>query len=261
MTGTTTTARAQDADARFFRTLITVMAVVLVSGFVVQLAAGRSSFQSPPIVHLHAVAFMGWVAIVLTQFWLAGSGAIAHHRQLGRLAVVYGLALLVIGPLVTIAAVQAGRVPFFFQPQHLLIADPFTLIPFAGLFAAAIVLRKRTDWHARLQVGAFLPLMGPGIGRILPMPLLTPYAFEVAALVALVFPVIGMARDIKVHGRPHPAWFWGIGALIAALALARVVALSPLGDSLYDLVTANSPMAGADGRAFPMPPGPPPPAQ
>jgi hypothetical protein len=257
MTGAFSSA-APAADTRFFRAFMTVMAVVLVSGFVVQLALGRSSFLAPPVVHVHAVFFMGWVAIVLTQFWLAGSGAIALHRQLGRVAMVYAVALLVLGPLVTLAAVQTGRVPFFFQPQHFLIANPLSLVPFLGLFAAAIVLRKRTDWHARLQIGAFLPLLGPGFGRLLPMPFLTPYAFEIAGLVALVVPTIGIARDIKVHGRAHPAWWWGIGALIAVSVLARVLAFSPVGDGLYDLATAHTPMAGTDGRAFPPPPGPPP---
>jgi hypothetical protein len=245
------------ADARFFRAFMLAMAAVLVSGFVVQLAFGRSSFAAPLVVHLHAVTFMGWVGIVAAQFWLAGSGAIAAHRRLGRVAVVYCAALLVLGPLVTLAAVQTGRVPFFFQPQHFLIANPLALVAFLALFAAAIVLRKRTDWHARLQIGAFLPLLGPGFGRLLPMPFLTPYAFEIAGLVALVVPAIGIARDIKVHGRAHAAWWWSIGALVAALALARVLAFSPVGDSLYATATAGTAMAETDGRAFPPLPGAP----
>ena len=248
---------AHGSDVRFFRTFMTVMAAVLVSGFVVQLALGRSSFQAPLVVHFHGVAFMGWVAIVLTQFWLAGSGAIARHRQLGRVAVVYSFALLVLGPLVTLAAVQNGRVPFFFQPQHFLIANPLTLLSGLGLFAAAIVLRKRTDWHARLQIGAFLPLMGPGLGRLLPLPFLTPYAFESAGLAALVVGVIGIARDVKVRGRVHPAWWWNIGMLIATLVIARGLAFSPVGDVLYAFATEHTPMAGTDGRAFPPPPSAP----
>ena len=243
-------------DVRFFRIMVTAMAVVLVSGFVVQLALGRSSFNAPLVVHAHGVAFMSWVGIVLTQVWLAAGGAIGLHRQLGRAAIVISLALLVLGPLVTLAAVQTGRVPFFFQPQHFLIANPLTLAVSLALFAAAIALRKRTDWHARLQIGAFVPLMGPGIGRLIPMPFLTPYAFEIAGAVALVVPVIGAVRDIRVHGKAHPAWWWAIGALVVALAVARVLAFSPIGDGVYDIATAYTPFAGSDGRAFP-PPGAP----
>ena len=85
------------SDRKFFRNVITVMAVILLSGFVVQLAMGRSSFSAPLIVHAHAIAFMGWVFITLTQTWLGASGNIALHRQLGRIAAVWVIALLVLG--------------------------------------------------------------------------------------------------------------------------------------------------------------------
>lgn len=246
------------ADATFFRTFVTVMAVILVSGFVFNLAMGRSSFAAPIVVHLHAVIFMGWVGIVLLQFWLAASGSIALHRQTGRLAIVYTAAMIVLGPLVTIGAAQTGRVPFFFQPQHFVLADIFSLACFLALFAAAVAFRKQTDWHLRLQVGAFTALMGPGFGRLLPMPLLPPYAFEAAALASLIFPVIGIVRDLRVHGRAHPAWFWTIGAVVATLVLARLIGFSELGTQFYAAITAGTPMEGTDGLAFPPPPPAPP---
>jgi hypothetical protein len=151
------------------------------------------------------VVFIGWVAIVLAQAWLVAGGNVVLHRRLGRLAVVWAIGLPIFGTLVTVAIVQSGRTPLFFEPQHFLIANPLSVVGFLALFGAAIVMRKQTDWHARLQVGALVMLMGPGFGRLLPMPLLTPYAFEIACLLALVFPVVGMVRDWRVRGRPHPA--------------------------------------------------------
>ncbi|MFN4023703.1 MAG: hypothetical protein ACK4MQ_02630 [Hyphomonas sp.] len=242
-------------DRRFIRNLVTVMAVILVSGFVVQLAMGRSSFSAPMFVHLHAVVFMGWVGIVLTQVWLAGSGNFAVHKQVGKLAAVWALGLIIFGTWVTIAVVQTGRTPFFFQPQHFLIANPLTLCAAIGLLVAAYIKRKQTDWHARLQVGSFVLLMGPGFGRLLPMPLLPPHAFEIACLTALIFPVIGMLYDWRAHGRPHPAWFWGIGVLIGAVLLARVLGLSPVGAGLYDAVVAGTPLVGTSGLDYLPPPG------
>jgi len=241
-------------DSRFFRACITLMAIMLVCAFVVQLAMGRSSFNAPPIVHLHAGVFMGWLAIMLAQAWLGTGGNLVMHRRLGRLAVVWAFGILIIGTLVTIAAVQTGRVPFFFQPQHFLIANPLTIVGFIVLLGAAIVLRKQTDWHARLQVGAFVMLMGPGFGRLIPMPLLKPYAFETACLLALIFPLAGMIRDWRVRGRPHRAWLWGICVLIGVLLLARWIAFSPAGNAIYTAATAGSPAAVTDGLAFPPPP-------
>ena len=50
-------------DDRFFLNGAFVMTLVLVAGFSVQLAMGRSSFSSPPLVHAHAIVFMGWMVI------------------------------------------------------------------------------------------------------------------------------------------------------------------------------------------------------
>jgi hypothetical protein len=250
---------AESRDQRFFRTCITAMAAVVVSGFVVQLAMGRSSFGAPLIVHIHAVIFMGWVGIVVTQAWLAAGASLNLHRLLGRLALVWSCAMLVAGVLVTLNAVRTGRVPFFFMPQHFLLADPASLLAFFSVLVAAVVLRRQHDWHPRLQVGAFAMLMGPGFGRLLPMPLLGPYAFEIASLAGLIPLLICMVRDWRVRGRVHPAWWWSVGLMVGVLIAVRLVALSPVGDALFDMATAGSSAEGIDGRAYPPPPGPPPP--
>ena len=209
------------------------------------LAAGRTLLSTEDLTRLSVNA-------------IAAGANMALHRKLGYLAVAWSFGLLILGPLVTLATVQSGRTPFFFQPQHFLVANPMTLIGFAGLFWAGIALRRRTDWHARLHVSAFVMLMGPGFGRLLPMPLLPPYAFEIAGLVALIFPAIGIFYDWRTHGRPHSAWFVGIGVLLAVTVLARVIGFSPVGEAVYDAVVAGTPLAGASGLDYPPPPGPPP---
>jgi len=251
---TTTSDLAPTRDRAFFRTTITAMAVILVAGFVLQLAMGRSSFGAPLVVHLHAVVFMGWVAILVTQAWLAAGGGVKLHRTLGTIAVIWMLAMLVLGPLVTIAAARAGRVPFFFQPQHFVVVNTATLLGAFGLFVAAVILRKNHDWHPRLQIGAFTLLMGPGFGRILPMPFLKPFAFEIATGVAVIVPLIGIVRDWRVRGRPHPAWLWPIAVLAGTLVLSRILADSPVGAAIFAAVTAGSPAAHTDGLIYPNPP-------
>ncbi len=245
-------------DRVFMRNLITVMAIILVSGFVVQLAAGRSSFGAPLVVHAHAFVFMGWVGIVVSQAWLAGTGQLKLHRQLGAVAAFWALALLFVGTQVTVAAVQSGRTPFFFQPQHFIIANPLILYGAVGLVFAAVAMRHQPDWHWRLQVGSFVCLMGPGFGRLLPMPMLPPYAHEIAALVALVFPLAGMIHDWRAHGRPHPAWIVGIVVLVGITFGSRLLAFSPVGENVYEAIVAGTALEGVSGLAYPPPPGPPP---
>lgn len=233
------------------------MAIVQVSGFAVQLATGRSSFDAPLIVHLHAVAFMGWVAIFVAQPWLAKAGAMQLHRRVGRVALFWACALLVLGLLVTWSTVHTGRTPFFFQPRHFLIANPIGLVAALGLLAAAVVLRKRHDWHPRLQIGSFILLMGPSFGRLLPMPALMPYAFEIASLAPLVFVAFAAGRDAWAQKRVHLAWLWTTGVLLASLVLARLLAHSHVSAALYAAAVAGTGAAGSDGMAFPPPPPPP----
>ncbi len=249
----TTIEEINAGEPAFVRNLITGMSAVLLSGFLVQYLMGRSSFSAPLIVHLHAAVFVVWVGITLAQAWLAASGSRAMHRTLGTFAFVWVCAMGIAAPLVTVNNVRMGRVPFFFQPQHFLIADPAILIGFLVLFGAAVALRRRPDWHGRLQVGAFMMLMGPGLGRLLPMPLLAPYAFEATGAASLVVAGIGAARDMRVNGKIHPAWGWSVGILLASLVAARVIGLSPVGDEIYASAISGS-HAPADGRAFPAPP-------
>lgn len=138
-------------DERFFLRGAIIMAILIVAGFSFQLAMGRSTFASPIRVHAHAILFMGWVAIYLTQNILVSSGRIDLHRKLGWIAAVWLVPMVISGFVVTVAIVRNGLVPFFFQPLQFLIFDPVTVLAFAGLTVAAIMLRRRTEWHRRLH--------------------------------------------------------------------------------------------------------------
>lgn len=51
------------AERRFFLFMAVVMAAVTVAGFGLNLAMGRSTFAVPAMYHVHAVIFMGWLAL------------------------------------------------------------------------------------------------------------------------------------------------------------------------------------------------------
>lgn len=241
-------------DEGFFLGGAIAMAVVLIAGFSLQLAMGRSSFAAPPLVHAHAVVFMGWIGIYVLQNAFVATGRMALHRRLGWLATGWVVAMLVLGWLVTVAMVQRGQVPFFFRPLQFLVFDPMTLITFAGLTAAAILLRRRTDWHRRLHFSAMALLLGPGFGRLLPMPLLIPWAWEATLAVSLIFPLAGIVWDLRRSGRVHPAWGWGLAAMAGCLVLTEAITYSPVGAALYEAVTAGSPGASVAPLDFPPPP-------
>ncbi len=241
-------------DDRFFLNTAIGMALVIVAGFSTQLAMGRSTFASPLHVHLHAVVFMGWVVIYVTQTALVARGSLALHRRLGWIATGWMIVMVVLGFVVTLSMVQRGVVPFFFTPLQFLVFDPVTVLTFAALTTAAVVNRRRTDWHRRLHYCGMALLLGPAFGRLLPMPLLVPFAYEATLVAVLIFPVIGVAADLRRTRAIHPAWQWGIGTIIASAALVEAITFGPLGLPIYRAATAGTPGAFVAPLEFPPPP-------
>ncbi len=241
-------------DERFFLKSALVMALVIVAGFSFQLAMGRSTFASPLRVHIHAVLFMGWVAIYVLQNVLVSTGRLHLHRRLGWLAAAWAAAMVVSGFVITVAMVRNGTVPFFFQPVQFLVFDPVAVLTFGGLTAAAVLLRRRTEWHRRLHFCGMAMLLAPGFGRLFPLPLMQPWAWELCFAASLLFPLAGMWADARRRGRVHPAWHWGLGVMVASFVLTQAITYSAIGTAIYTAVTEGSPGEAIDPLAFPPPP-------
>lgn len=248
-------APAATSDDRFFMRMATVMALTIVAGFALQFVMGRSTFAARPLVHVHGLAFMGWVVLFMTQVRLATGESLALHRRLGWIAAGWAVLLVIMGFAITVDVARLGKTPFFFLPQYFLIANPLTVLCFALLTTAAIRLRHRSDWHKRLHICATIAIIGPGLGRILPMPLMGRYAFDIVIAVSLLFPLVGMIRDLRNDGRVHPAWWRGVVAIAMIVPLSHLIANSPIGDYLYAAVTSGHPGATVAPWEF----GPPPP--
>lgn len=245
-------------DQRFFLISSFVMAAFVVAGFGMQFLMGRSTFASPPLVHLHAVVFMGWVGFYVMQNILAATGSIALHRRMGWIGLGWMIVMVVLGSLTTIVMVREGRVPFFFPPAYFLVMNPLSVLTFAGLGIAAIMMRRRTDWHRRLHFCAMAFVIGPAFGRLLPLPLMIPWAGWGVFAALILFPVAGMVADRRRSGRIHPAWWYGVAVMLLSQVAMDVIAFSPVGRTLYAVTVAGSPAAATDPFAFPPPPGPPP---
>lgn len=238
-------------DERFFFVSAVLMALVLVAGFSVQLAAGRSSFGAPMLVHVHAITFFGWTAYYVLQTGLAATGSLALHRRLGWVGAGWATAMVAVGLTTVVEMTRRGTVPFFFQPLRFLLMDGLSLLTFALLVAIAIVLRKRTDWHRRLMFCGMALLTGPGFGRLLPMPFLIPYADWAVFAVIMLFPLSGVIADLRRNRRVHPGWWLGIALMVNQQIDIGLIAQSAAGASLYRLVTAGSPGAAIEPMAFP----------
>ena len=147
--------------------------------------------------------------------------------------------------------VQRGAAPFFFRPAFFLVMNSLSVLGFAGLTAAAIVLRKRTEWHRRLLYCGMAILAGPAFGRLLPLPLMIPWADWGVFAAILIFPAIGIVADLRRRGSVHPAWWWGLAAIVGTQLLMQLIAYYGPGVAIYDAVTAGHPGAAIAPLEFP----------
>lgn len=235
------------SEERFFFKLAATIAFVLVTGFALNLAMGRSTFAVPLAYHLHAAVFFGWIALFVTQSSLVAKGNMALHRRLGWLSVIWIPGMVIMGLIITVTSLRRTGGPFFFDANEFMIGNPIGLLTFAALAGGAILLRRKTDWHRRLMISSMAAISGPGFGRILPTPLMVPWAWEISNAVGIVFIFAGMIRDKRHTGKIHHAWFVGLAACLGWIAVGELLAYTDWGIAL-----TKSVMEGYPGAARPM---------
>ncbi len=238
------------SEEKFFFRMACVMAAIIVAGFSVNLAMGRSTFAVPTIYHVHAFVFFAWVAIYLAQNWLVSHDNLALHRRLGWIAVIWVPIMLVLAVAIMVTSLRRNGGPFFFDQNEFMISNTLLLVCFAGLVFAAVRLRRSTAWHRRLMLVSMAILTGPGLGRLLPMPLMIPHAWRSIVVATLILPVVAMIADRRRYGKVHPALVWGVGAIVSTQVVADLIAYSELGVSLTQRAIEGTPGAARPMHAY-----------
>jgi hypothetical protein len=176
---------------------------------------------------------------------------VALHRRVGWFAAAWVPVVVVMGLLVMRHSLQTRGGPPFFDQNEFLISNPLQIFGFATLTAWAISVRRNTSRHRRLMFCGMAVLCGPGFGRLLPMPLLIPYAWYASIFLPLtLFVGAGMIADKRRYGRVHPAWLCGIALSVGLQIVADLIAYSPLGYSLTEWFVAGTPGADRPMAAF-----------
>lgn len=233
-------------DERFFLIASAIMVMVVAAGFLTLLLRGISTFTAPWPVHVHAVLSMGWVAFFMMQVGFATTGHVHLHKRLGWIAAGYVPVLLIVGALILFRMMRNAAVPPFWTYAYFMVMNLVSLLAFAALAVAAIAWRRQSQWHRRLMFCAMAALVITPVNRLMPDAVLAQFMSLGSALAILLFPLAGMAADWLRDRRIHPAWFWGLGALIAAGLTTEFVGRMQLAGSLVTLITAGSPGAQVD---------------
>ena len=227
---------ARPMEDRFFVAMAGVCAVIAFTGFAqtywLQVPAG--TFNGSPLVHLHGLLFSLWTLFFLSQATFIATGRYMDHRAWGLFGIALATAMLFTGLMVAVGGLQhrieqgygdAGRA--------FLIVPASAILLFAGFVTAAILNRRRSDWHKRLMLVATVSLLnapiarffflaatggGPGLRPGIGPP--RPVEFSLMpALIGDLIIVVAILFDWRTRGRPHPAFLWGLGGLLAVQLL------------------------------------------
>ena len=216
-------------ERAFFFYMALALTATCVAGFLRSIYLGQSNFGEPWWVHLHGVSMMAWLVLFVTQNGLVASGHVAVHRRLGIVAAGWSLWVLVMGAMVLAMNTAAHRTLPFFTPEYIIAVDGLATLAFLSLTWAGIALRKRSDWHKRLMLSGTICIIAPGLGRIIPDGWVGLHITYVLFPLHLVFFALAMGYDLRTRRRVHPAYGWGLGALVAMTVLPNMVAgLPPL---------------------------------
>jgi hypothetical protein len=220
------------SEHRYFTIVAVVATVTVLAGFIPNYTL-RLLHHDPNLtllVHAHGFVMTAWIALFLTQTLLIAKHRVDLHRRLGVFGV--GLAALVIlvgtPTLVNAAARKSHDIHSTRFLWMLAAFDGIALFLFAGLVCAAILLRRRGDYHKRLMLLATLSLLGPAFGR------LTFYSTgfrgdsDIGVLLLCAGTVVACAAVDRVRSlRLHPAFLWG-GASVIGVDAATYIAKTML---------------------------------
>ncbi len=193
----------------------------------------RGTLSVPPLAHLHALLFYGWLLFFVRQALLIGSGKVTEHRAWG----VFGVALATGMCFVGVGA-AIGSIKHFEALGMGAAARAFSVVPvsailvFGILLLAALLNTRRPEFHKRYMLAATATLLQPAIARWFLLlfapagpPAPPPLAVSIGpGILSDLIVVAAMVRDRRTLGRVHRA-YWIALAIMVSAQLVRI----PLG--------------------------------
>jgi uncharacterized membrane protein YozB (DUF420 family) len=204
-------------DRNFFLTCVVLIWFGILNGFVPEIIQhfAKNKPPYPLIIHVHAVAFVGWLVVLTIQTLLIRRGRHDLHKRLGFAAMGLASIMVVVGP----------ATAFYMQRYHwgtpesdpaFLAVQLTDILAFAGLASAAFALRGDPSAHKRLIILATLYISDAGFARFLGDGVHAFagdgfFPFMMEAYLANDLLVLGLgAYDLGTRKRLHPAYVAGV---------------------------------------------------
>jgi hypothetical protein len=217
------------ADAWFFPAILGAMWLVLLVGFVPELIEslqpdGRAY---PPIIHVHAVVFFGWITFLTVQIGLIRTRNVAWHRRMGLVGAVLAIAVVLAGPAAALTQHMNGAA---LQPPQFLALQLGNIAVFAVMVTTGLLLRGQSAAHKRLMLISTIALIGAGFGRIVRMLTGAPPPWTIMPAVYIagnILLLIIALYDYRTRGRLHPVFLVATGFFLIAQLVIGTMLQSP----------------------------------
>jgi uncharacterized membrane protein YozB (DUF420 family) len=209
------------------------MAAVIIAGFSRTVPDDfTAGTKFPLLLAIHGTVFTLWIVLFVAQPAIVARGSLKLHRRIGWIGAGLAAAMVVMGLAATFYAVHSNAVPSFFPPSLFLVMNTIGIAVFGGLVTAGVMRRKNAEWHKRLMLCATISILGPGVGRLLPMESFGRAAPLVMFAVILVFGLAGPLYDMIIRRRVHPAYIWGVSTIVVSMLITGPIAFTPAAKAL-----------------------------
>jgi uncharacterized membrane protein YozB (DUF420 family) len=235
-----TAPRSRIVGRPFYLVMSLLMAAVIVGGFSRTVPGDFMGARGLPLLlHAHGAVFTLWVLLFVAQPAFIVRGSVALHRRIGMFGAGLAAAMVIMGLAATWYAVRYDFIPGFFPPRLFLMMNVIGILVFGGLVAAGVALRRKAEWHKRLMLCATVSILGPGLGRLLPMDSFGAAAPLVMFGVIGLFAFAGPVFDLIVRRRVHRAYYWGVGVILLSEIAIGPIGFSPVGAAMLQAVRAG----------------------
>jgi len=200
-------------DRTMIAAVVFVIWLAILLGFGIDMVkrAHSGALDFAPIVHLHVIAYAGWLVLLATQVWLVRTRRLRLHKTLGWAAVVLIPAMLVTGPLTAYAGV-AGNAYMPDKWISWLSVNYTNAVGSMVLLTAGFFMRRNPAAHKRLMVMGTIAVTEPGFSRIW-MDFLEArvgdgyLGFYISTYIGTLLLVIAVGvYDLATRRRLHPAY-------------------------------------------------------
>jgi hypothetical protein len=188
------------------------------------------------MIHVHAVTMVTWLTLFLAQVWLAASGRVRLHVNLGPWVMGFAIIMIVVG-LFAIAEGFTARLATgdVFRAQRWLFGGVRDMVFIVPLVAAGWAFRRRPEIHKRLMLVATVVIISPAIGRMTFLG--SPAALWTFMLVWPLPVYLAMAHDFRTRRIVHPVYLIGLAAMLT-MRLVLPLNTSPTWHAIAAHVTA-----------------------